>query len=628
MLNPGIVLFTEKIATATELVDGLMPLGVDIFTVDDQQLIGNYQQSHSIVLLVLDGFKDHMDALDRIKSLLSPFGSPTPPLMVVTPAGLYSSQIEQIYLAGASDFVETPVLPIVLQKRAALLLEHFKMKQMVNQQIAELEQKQLDLVSLQEKAQVLTRAKTLFLDNMSHEIRSPMNAVIGLSDLLLSTNLDENQREYMQLVLDSAESLMALLNDILDFSKLEAGKLSLESVSFSLSEAIALNDDALEREIIRKGLTLKRHIDDDIPKNLIGDPERLGKIILNLVSNGVKFTKQGEIAIHVSNFHHPTDQAIVLHFRVSDTGIGIPGEKLGTIFDRFSQIDSGFTRKYAGTGLGLAICEQLVELMGGHIWVESELGLGSTFHFTAQFLSTKNAHLEELLESSRMEQDRPRKLLLVEDDSINQEVIAETLTRNGHQVVVASDGLECLEKLRNQSFEMILMDVKMPVMNGNDATRMIRQGGAFDSTIPIVGLSANAMKDNIQESLASGMDDFITKPCRGHILIKIIGKAEYFRNKNERNKAKRPCSDEAGLESERSIVSVFLALEQALKNGETRVALDSLTQMRAWAKMKDQEEFDQSILQIQAILRGQDQERALTHLPRLREKLEETISLS
>lgn len=369
------------------------------------------------------------------------------------------------------------------------------------------------------KAEDAVKAKQQFLSNMSHEIRTPMNAIIGFTKVLLKTELTAKQKEYLTAIKLSGDALIVLINDILDLAKVDAGKMIFEQIPFKMSFSISAMLHLFEAKIQEKNLVLIKEYDSRIPKVLVGDPVRLHQIILNLVSNAVKFTTKGQITVSVRLLNEDDEQATI-EFTVADTGIGIPENKLDKIFENFQQASSETSRLYGGTGLGLAIVKQLVESQGGTIHVKSEVNKGSTFSFTLSFLKTKE-EAESEIEILELDTEITNiKVLVVEDIALNQLLMKTILDDFDFECDVAENGKIAIEKLKIKDYDIVLMDLQMPEMNGFEATDYIRK--TLFSDIPIIALTADVTTVDLAKCKAVGMNDYIAKPVDERLLYSKI----------------------------------------------------------------------------------------------------------
>jgi two-component system CheB/CheR fusion protein len=392
------------------------------------------------------------------------------------------------------------------------------------QDITDRKRMEQELIRAKEKAEQATKAKSEFLANMSHEIRTPMNGILGMNELALMRVNDAQAREYLLLAKKSGLALLDIINDILDISKIEAGKIALDQEPFHLREVLDSTLKPLSLGADEKGLRIHHTLEDCAPERLIGDKGRLRQVLTNLVSNAVKFSEQGVVRVTVrGNGEASSPDRTQLLFTVADQGIGIPPDKLASIFESFAQLKSSAHIKYGGTGLGLTICRQLVELMGGSIWAESEVGKGSTFFFTIECdVAREEEPKAETSPPQKALRRRRLKVLLAEDNKVNQLLAMELLRRKGHTVTLAENVREALDKLSAGSFDLVLMDELMPEMDGDEAAKRIRAGEAGDPKIPIVALTAYALKGDREKLLDAGMDEYLSKPIDLEELDRIL----------------------------------------------------------------------------------------------------------
>jgi len=390
-------------------------------------------------------------------------------------------------------------------------------------------------------AEEASSAKSMFLANMSHEVRTPMNAVIGMLDLTLDTDLTEDQRDNLRTAKEAADNLLNLLNDILDISRVEAGKVKLENIEFDLWKVVESIAKGLSVLANKKNIKLTSVIHPDVPRFVFGDSTRLRQIIINLVNNAIKFTHEGKVEIGVQALRI-SDSEVKTTISVADTGIGIPKDKQDLIFDVFTQADASVTRKYGGTGLGLAICKKLVEMMNGRIWIESEEGAGSTFRFDVHFRIKTHTETDAVHEKILPFVSLPREavskglrilnILLAEDNLLNQKIAAKLLGKKGWLVTIAQNGQEVLNQLKEKSFDVILMDVQMPIFDGLETTKIIRRKEQETTGhIPIIAMTARAMAEDEKKCLDAGMDAYISKPIDA---AKVYDTIERMMEKDER----------------------------------------------------------------------------------------------
>lgn len=443
----------------------------------------------------------------------------------------YNKEINKLLLIDGKEievFIKTNVSPITLNGKIHSFMTLMDITEIKRNENA-LRESEEKYRSLFEYANNANKAKSEFLANMSHEIRTPLNGVHGMLELTLLTDLQKEQRENLNSAMNCANSLLFIINDILDFAKIEAGKLVVENLTFNIRDLV---EETIKWHLPRanqKGLDLKCTFLSQIPEYIQGDPNRLRQILNNLISNAVKFTESGYIAIEIIG-NYEEDSYVELEFSIKDTGIGIVEKDMVKLFQSFSQVDSSLTKKYNGTGLGLAISKRLVEIMNGTIWASSEKGIGSSFYFKMKF---RNGNKESLIQNEFEINPVPVKsldILVVEDDEVNKLVICKMIETKGHRAQVANNGEEALKMLENKLYDVILMDIQMPIMDGVTATRKIRENETSVSSIPIIALTSHALQGDREKYLSLGMNEYLSKPICMKKLYMILDKYSAIEN--------------------------------------------------------------------------------------------------
>lgn len=537
---------------------------------------------HTVDVVLLDVNMPGMNGFEVCKRIRQTEQMKLLPVIMLTSEEDTDSIVNGIN-SGATDYLTKPFHPNELMARLAAAAERSRLSG--------------ELVIARRAAESANQSKSSFLATMSHEIRTPMNVIIGLSHLCLQTKLDKTQSNYLEKINHAAKSLLDIINDVLDFSRIEAGKLELTKEDFDIRACLARVDSLMGYLARDKGLNFNIDISDEVPCFLHGDAVRLGQVLINLAGNAVKFTEKGSVTITIvaSALQH---DLVELQFSVRDTGIGLNLQQIDRLFESYNQADNFTYRKYGGSGLGLVISQQLVELMQGRIWVESELGHGSTFHFTA-YLGRGNQIEENIVQQDELEAAQVRMkgahILIVEDNPFNQLVTQDLLGLVGAVTVIVSNGQEALERLATEKFDLVLMDTQMPIMDGFEATRRIRETAGLAGQ-RIIAMTGNVTTEDRNQCLAVGMDDFIPKPIDPNQMYLILAKWLVDKSGIQGNKIKEVVEKKELLSAE-SLPVDMAVLYQMFHNNTVlvrkfgfkfiEVANDTLAEMKIAQAKKD-----------------------------------------
>lgn len=488
--------------------------GMRVLTAEDGEEGVRIFENDSPDLILLDLRMPGMDGLDVMRIVTEK--SPETPIIVISGAGLIDDAIESLR-CGAWDFITKPVrnfpslrhsIDMAFEK-AALIRENREHRENLERKVAE---RTRQLKDAMERVEVANRVKNEFLANMSHEVRTPLNGILGMAQVLLDSELTDEHRRMIRVMYDSGEALLQIVNDILNLATIQAGDLEMEAKAFDLANVISTVQATLDSEIRRKQLDFRFVY--DAPRRFIGDDARVRQILLNLLGNAVKFTDKGRLTVKVAAKRR-TEEVTDVAIEVADTGEGIAADSLRTIFDLFTQGDGSSTRAYGGTGLGLTISKRLCELMGGCIKVESELGKGSTFRVTLPLAVDPENPPDEKFET-RGEMPARYVGLIVEDIKSNNFVLEKMLQRRGVVVDSVEDGLQAVEALRKKRYDIVFMDLQLPRLNGYKAAKIIRDpsSGALEPNVPIIAVTAYAMRGDRERCMEAGMNEYVAKPIK------------------------------------------------------------------------------------------------------------------
>ncbi len=512
-LKPKILIVDDNVSNILVIEEILSDLDVELVRARSGLEAIEKTKQHEFALILMDVQMPGMDGFEAVEIIRQDIKNFLLPIIYIT--AIYNENYYRTkgIKTGAVDFIAKPIIPDLFIGKVTLFVNLYKQRISLEQEVEKRKEAEEEMKLARDQAREAAHAKQLFLSTMSHEIRTPLNAIVNTAKLLKEENPRADQIEDLEILEFSAENLLHLINDILDFSKIDAGKIEFEAIEFEIRKLMNGIHQSFEYQATMKNIALEFIVGQDVPDVIIGDSARLSQIMINLIGNAIKFTDKGKVIVETVLLASKGKE-LELVMRVSDTGIGIPEDKIQFVFESFTQASSSTTRKYGGTGLGLAITRKLVSMQGGSIDVKSKVGAGSVFSVTLPFIRSEKDHLEEdMLMRASFQSLAGLRVLVVEDNLVNQKIVSKFLMKWDVNVDVAENGLIAVEKASHNIYDLVLMDLHMPEMNGYDATLAIRKmEGNPNKDMPIIALTASAFIEDREKIYTYGMSGYIIKP--------------------------------------------------------------------------------------------------------------------